>query len=58
MRCLTIAKDGNVARLSKNGKLVDTARVRDGGFRLQGRGAVRGHVIEVRKGSQTFRLRL
>jgi hypothetical protein len=58
VRCLTIAKDGTLARLSKNGQLVDTARVRDGGFRLQGRGAVRGNVIEVRKGSQTFRLPL
>jgi hypothetical protein len=58
VRCLTIAKDGTLARLAKDGKLVDTARVRDDAFRLHGRGAVRGHVIEVRKGSRTYRLRL
>jgi hypothetical protein len=58
VRCLTIAKDGTRARLSKNGQLVDTARVQDGGFRLRGRGAVHGHVIDVRKGSRLFRLHL
>jgi hypothetical protein len=58
VRCLTTAKDGARARLTKDGRLVDTARVRDGGFRLSGRGAPGVHVIEVRKGSRTYRLHL
>jgi hypothetical protein len=58
VRCLTTAKDGTRARLYRNGQVVDTARVRDGHFRLRGHEAVDAHVIAVRKGSRLVRLHL
>jgi hypothetical protein len=52
VRCLTTAKDGSGVRLLKHGHVVDRARVRDGSFRLHGRGALRAHVIDIGAGTR------
>jgi len=52
LSCLTTAKDGSRVRLFKHGHLVDSGRVKDGGFRVHSRGPVGDHVVEVGKGTR------
>ena len=45
--CRTTAKANSLVRLLKDGKVTDQARVRNGSFRLNGKGAVSAHSIDI-----------
>jgi hypothetical protein len=58
LKCSTTAKDGSRARLLKNGKATDSARVRDGSFKLRGTGATGAFTVDVTAGKRHIRLPL
>ncbi len=52
LTCRTTAKDRSVVRLLLQGSAVDQTRVHEGSFRLHGRRAVGGYVIDIEAGSR------
>ncbi|WP_457207870.1 vWA domain-containing protein [Nocardioides sp. P5_C9_2] len=50
--CRTTVKSGSVARLLAGAKVVDKARVRKGGFRLDGKGKTGAHTIDITVGKK------
>ena len=56
--CLTTVRSGSTASRLADGRVVDRARVHDGGFRLHGHGSVSGHAIALTAGGRHLRLDL